>query len=118
MKPLWRELWIDEAGFVASSELILVALILMIGAVAGLSSVRDAVVGELADIGAAIGDLNHSFSYAAVTSDCGSAEGSAFADESDFCDLPGADGFGDNNDRICQAPLCITICLAPAASPE
>jgi len=54
----------DEHGAVQVSELILMATILAIGSIVGLSSYRNAVVTEYNDLGLAIGSLNQSFSYA------------------------------------------------------
>ena len=98
-----RSLWNDEAGFVISSELILVATILVIGLIAGLATVRDQVVTELADVAAAISDLDQSFSFGSITGHCASTNGSNFIDLTDFCDTASqtADGIGS---------ACVTIC--------
>ena len=50
-------LWRDEGGFVVSSELVLIASIAVIGLIAGLATVRDQVVSELADVANAIGNM-------------------------------------------------------------
>ena len=55
---MMKNLWNDEAGFIVSAELVLVATILVIGMITGLTSVRDAVITELADVGGAIGAVN------------------------------------------------------------
>ena len=94
MKTL-TQLWNDEAGFIVSSELVLIATIVVIGLIAGLTAVRDAVVGELADVGAAVGDVNQSFSFGAITGHCSSTAGSIFSDEGDFCEIDDA-----NNDTL------------------
>jgi Flp pilus assembly pilin Flp len=111
MNSLFRKLWRDEAGFVVSTELVLIATIVVIGLVAGLSTVRDQVVTELADVADAISALDQSYSWGAITAHCGSVSGSIFNDEEDFCDT-GADGAqGVAN----GAGTCITIC-SPATS--
>jgi len=80
------KMWNDEDGFVISTEIAVVATILVIGVVTGFSSVRDAVVSELADVGQAIGNLDQSFSLRGSV-DCSSGtQSSAFFDEADFCD--------------------------------
>ncbi len=109
---VWRRFWADEAGFIVSSELVLIATIVVIGLIAGLAAVRDAVVGELADVGAAIGEVNQSYSFGAITGHCSSVSGSIFSDQFDFCELPG------NNDIATIAAQCIQICTAgtPAAA--
>ncbi|MEW4529607.1 MAG: hypothetical protein ACF8PG_12735 [Maioricimonas sp. JB045] len=88
-----RNLLHDEAGFVVSAELVLVATILVIGLIVGLSEVQHAVVEELGDVGEAIGSLNQSYLYtgfASFKTNGGgiksSTPGSAFADRQDDCD--------------------------------
>jgi len=58
---LFNRLWHDERGFVVSSELILLATIVVIGLLVGITVWRDAVVQELGDTGAAIGQFNQSY---------------------------------------------------------
>jgi Flp pilus assembly pilin Flp len=100
-----RRLWKDEHGFVASTELILIATILVIGMVVGLATVRNAVVQELGDIAMAIGSINQTYGYTGVTgrpstgpTDFSSwSRGSRYNDLTDFCDQP-------NNQDIQDAP--------------
>ena len=54
---IYQILWNDENGFVVSSELILIATILVIAMVVGLQTVRDAVLQELGDVANAIGNV-------------------------------------------------------------
>ena len=86
MKNLVSRLWSDEAGFVVSSELVLIGTILVIGLVVGLTSLRDQVVQETADLAEAISNINQSYSFSAVTGHSSSTAGSLFDDENDFCD--------------------------------
>src|SRR5580698_6627097 len=67
MKKMFLSLWNDEAGFIVSAELILVATLLVIGMIVGLQTVRDTVITELADTATAIGQINQSYSYGGVT---------------------------------------------------
>jgi Flp pilus assembly pilin Flp len=53
----------DETGFIISAELILVATLLVLGMIVGLSEVQHAVTQELNDVGDAVGTLNQSFCY-------------------------------------------------------
>ncbi len=85
----------DEAGFIVSAELVLVATILVIGLVVGLSSIQHAIVAELNDVADAIGSINQGYSYGGFTAvkSNGAAAGikartfgSAFADTADDCD--------------------------------
>ena len=83
---MFRQLWRDESGFIISSELVLVATILVIGMIVGLTTVRDQVVQELADVAGAISDIVQSYSYSTVTGHTSSTAGSDFHDHNDFCD--------------------------------
>ncbi len=100
---MMQQLLRDEAGFIISAELVLVATLLVIGLIVGLSEVQHAVVSELNDVADAIGELNQCYSFSgfhkrdfngvvhAVT------YGSDFEDQRDDC---------DNNqcDIACDAP--------------
>jgi len=57
-----KQIWNDERGFVNSMELILIATLAVLGLIVGLATFRDAVTQELADTGAAVGQLNQSYS--------------------------------------------------------
>jgi len=91
MKML-HQLWKDEAGFVVSTELVLIATILVIGMVVGLATVRNAVVQELGDVALAVGSINQSYMYTGVAgrADSSATAGSQFIDRTDFCDATDA----------------------------
>ncbi len=86
--------WNDQSGFVLTAELVLISTLLVLGLIVGLTSVQSAVVGELSDVGAAIGSLNQSYYYNGFVSrkafhDCGVkafTAGSAYQDLRDECD--------------------------------
>lgn len=104
-----RRLWRDEAGFVVSTELVLVATIVVIGLIVGLTSIRDQVVQELGDIAAMISQLNQSYSFSAITGHHSTTGGSFGNDQADSC---------DTFDPICQqVEICIDVCGVDA-SPE
>lgn len=109
MRNLVMRLWRDEAGFVVSTELVLIATIVVIGLVTGLTAVRDAVVEELADVAAAVGEVNQSYSFGQITGHCSSTAGSLFDDLVDFCEI------ADANNDIANAgggpgAQCVNIC--------
>lgn len=88
-----RTLLNDEAGFIVSAELVLIATILVIGLIVGLSQVQHAVVEELTDVAHAIGSLNQSYSFdgfsaekAGVSTIKSQTVGSKFQDAADTCD--------------------------------
>ena len=91
-----RQLLNDEAGFIISAELVLVATILVIGMIVGLSEVQHAVVQELGDVGDAIGQLNQGYGYTGFSAESSNKVGavstksntfgSSFGDQADDCD--------------------------------
>ncbi len=83
---LLRKLWRDEAGFVVSAELVLVATLLVIGLIVGLTSLRNQVVQELTDTGAAIGMISQGYEYSGTKKeDVAQTDGSGWDDLLDFC---------------------------------
>ena len=95
-----QQLWNDEAGVVVSAELVLIGTILVIGLMTGLSSLRDAVITELADVGAAIASLDQSYVLHGSTSHSASTANTFHFDLTDYCD----DGVTTTSER------CLVIC--------
>lgn len=58
-----------QAGFVLTSELVLLTTVLVIGMVVGLTTLRDSVNAEMEDISEAIGSLDQSYEYAGLVND-------------------------------------------------
>ena len=85
MHFLWN-LWREETGFIISAEMILIAAIVVLGLIVGLTVIRDTIITELADTGTAFGQINQSYSYAATTGHTSSVAGAFFNDTADFCD--------------------------------
>ena len=106
MKATAQKLWNDDAGFVVSVELVLIATIGVIGLITGLTAVRDGVVSELSDTAGSVQDLNQSYAYNGVVGHSATTAGSNFIDATDFCDNP--------NDAPGQADNCITFDGVPA----
>ena len=87
MKTFAIKLLNDEAGFIVSSELILVATVAVLSLVVGLSEVSHNVNQELEDVGSAFGAIQQSYVFRGVgTRDKGAVVGSSFRDEADYCD--------------------------------
>ena len=83
---LFSKLWADEAGFVISAELVLVATILVIGMIVGLVVIRNQVVQELVDVGEAIGAMSQTYAFGGIYKpDCALTDGSYWSDQKDFC---------------------------------
>lgn len=97
-------LWQDDAGFVVSTELVLVATILVLGMIVGLTEVRNAVVQELGDVAQAIGAINQSYSFSGVTGHTSSTTGSSYTDLLDFC---------DTTDNATAEPGCMNVRVLP-----
>ena len=101
---IFQRLWQDQIGAVISAELVLVATILVIGMIVGLTTVRDQVVQELADVAAAVSDISQSYDYTGVTGHTSHTAGSDFHDKTDNCDVAGEQD-GDS--------ACVTVLTAP-----
>jgi len=102
---MMRKLWNDEVGAIISAELVLVMTIVGIGMITGLTSLRDGVIEELADVGAAIGSLDQSYTIGGAVAHSSATSTSNFIDQPDFCDGSTASG---TNSR------CLTITSAGA----
>ena len=76
----------DLKGITISIELVLVAVVLLIGMLVGLTSVRDSIVSELADVAGSVDDLNQSFTTVGVQSGSANVSGSDFLDATDSGD--------------------------------
>ena len=84
----------DEAGFIVSAELVLIATIVVIGLIVGLSEIQHSIVNELNDVADAIGELDQSyctFGFSAEKSGGGNGVksftvGIDFIDYEDDCD--------------------------------
>ena len=60
---LLLKLWEDRRAAISTSELILLATIVGIGMIVGLTTYRDAIVQEMGDSAAAVSELNQGYSY-------------------------------------------------------
>src|SRR5262245_45405381 len=85
-------LWKDEAGFIVSAELVLLATIVVIGMIVGLSSVRDATITALSDVGGSLSNLAQSFRLGGTAGPGSNSMGSAFVDAVDFGDTSATGG--------------------------
>lgn len=83
---IFTQFWADERGFVVSSELVLIATIVVIGLLAGLTTLRDQVAQGMGDVANSIGSATQSYSYSGVVEHTASVAGSSFTDTSDFCE--------------------------------
>ena len=91
-QSLLAKLWQDDAGVILSAEIVLVATILVIGMIVGLVELQCAVVGELSDLGDAIGNLDQSYTTSGITSMKtsggikASTSGARYSDRANECD--------------------------------
>ena len=103
---LLRRLWADEAGFIVSSELVLVATLLVIGLIVGLTSLRNQVVQELADTGAAIGMFSQGYEFTGtIKTGFAQTDGSGWDDLIDQCQTT------DGSDTAGAEPAGISVQL-------
>lgn len=105
---LLKRLWHDQRGFVATTDLILIVTIAILGTIVGLATLRNSVVQEFGDLATAIGRLNQSYTFTSSeygdTNDTNSVyawvAGSDYTDNPDFC---------DGNDTAGQPPAGISV---------
>ncbi len=120
---MFVQLWRDERGVVLSVEMTLIVTIVVIGLIVGLAALRDSFTNEFADTGAALGSLNHSYTYNEIDLDLtfgsndqvnvvANVASSTFADQSDFCEPEGAEG-ENPYDEAGEAPLCVDFSEGP-----
>ena len=97
MQALYTNLMNDEAGFIISAELVLVATIAVLAMVVGLSEIAVNVSSELEDVGSAFGSANQSFHVSGLKGHMGSTGGTCFTDKVDFCDGTGDISINNSN---------------------
>lgn len=107
---LLKRIWHDQRGVVVTTDLILIATILVLGTIVGLATLRNSVVQEFGDLATAIGSLNQGYSYTGniydpVGTTYAEVEGSSYTDEADFC---------DGTDVANQPPAGISVLVSPA----
>jgi Flp pilus assembly pilin Flp len=102
---MFLRLWNEETGAILSAEVMLVASILVVGVIAGLASLRDSIVTELADVAQAVANVNQSFSFSGVAGHHTFSGGGSFEDNVDFCDRQWAMNDHGNSKcvRICSS---------------
>lgn len=86
MTNLFTNLINDEAGFIVSAELVLVATVGVLAMIVGLSEVALNVNNELEDVGSAFGAINQTFCQKGILGHQGYASGTEFKDNVDHCD--------------------------------
>ena len=86
MNALFTNLMNDEAGFIISSELVIVATVAVLAMVVGLAEVALNVNEELEDVGSTFGSMNQTFTVQGTTGHQSMVGGSMFQDRMDFCD--------------------------------
>ncbi len=75
MRNLLARFWRDDRGFIISVELLFIAVVLVIGIIAGWAALRSAVVSEQAAVGNTIMNLDPGFDNVSVGSPTGSSNG-------------------------------------------
>ena len=107
-----KKLFQDESGFVISTELVLIATILVIGLIVGQATIRDQLISELADVADAVSALDQGFAYSEITGHAASTAGTIFDDTADFCDAN--DNGSQGNDTL--GGTCVEILNSAAVA--
>lgn len=74
-----------QGGFVLTTELVLLSTVLVIGLVAGMVTMRDALTAEMEDVSEAIGHLDQTYAFNGIVNGENTAaiEGSVYGDATD-----------------------------------
>jgi hypothetical protein len=84
---VFRNFWVDDGGFILSTEALLLGTLVALGMIVGLAEVRNAVVQELGDYSQAVAWLSQDFEWTSVesTNVAGDIQtsGSIFSDSTD-----------------------------------
>lgn len=83
-----NDLWLQDDGYVLSSELVLYGTMGVIGVGAGYTAVRDTMNTELNDVAKALGSMDQSYVFTGTSGHSAWTAGSAFFDRADRCDVP------------------------------
>jgi Flp pilus assembly pilin Flp len=75
MSNLLRRLWADDRGFIISIEMLIIAVILVIGIIAGIAALRAGVATELTSLGSTVMNLDPCFDNVSVGSTTASSDG-------------------------------------------
>lgn len=102
-----------QAGFVMTSELLLLSSVLVIGLVAGLATVRDSVNAELNDVAQAIGSMDQSYAFDGIANgaDTAVASGSQFEDNIDS-------NAGDGTQFVFVTPAGESAAFSAGSNPD
>ena len=87
---MFTQLWNDESGAILTVELVLIATIVAIGAVAGLTTLRNAIVTELSDLAQGVSLLDQSYEVPWIRGPAAWSAGTRFIDLPDPGDANGA----------------------------
>ncbi len=85
-KNILVQLFNDDAGFIVSAELVLVATIAVLAMLVGLSEVSENVNQELEDVASAFGSICQTYEVKGSQGHKGAVNGSTFTDKADYCD--------------------------------
>jgi hypothetical protein len=75
MRKTLTQLWADDRAFIISVELLFIAVILVIGIIAGWAALRSGVATELSSVGASVMNLDPGYNNVSVGSTTASADG-------------------------------------------
>ena len=110
MKKAWQHIVLDERAAILSIEMILVATIVVIGLIVGVSSLRDSIVQEMGDAAAGVAALDHSYEFneLVISTQMDTVHSSFYLPGSFYLDAPNA-GEPAILDPSGGPPICIDI---------
>jgi Flp pilus assembly pilin Flp len=80
MMNVFSRMWNDDAGYIISTEMLLIFVILVLGLIAGWANLRMAIVNEFTESANTILTLNQSYTISALSGCSGTSGGSNATD--------------------------------------
>jgi len=114
----FRRIWRDEAGFVATTDLLLLTTVVVLGTIVGLVVFRNQVVQEFVDMAMALGHLNQSYEYVGDNDGGPGDPPDGEADDPEQCFVAGSTyedltDFCQEDDEGGEEPGGISVRVAP-----
>jgi hypothetical protein len=98
-----KQLWNDDAGYIISTEMLLIFVILVLGLIAGLGNLRMAIVNELTESAQALLALNQGYTISGLSGCSGTSAGSSASDSNGFAILS---SLNNGQVQIINSSLC------------
>src|SRR5437773_612144 len=98
---LLQRMWGDDGGYIISTEMLLIFVILVLGLIAGMANLRMAIVNELTESAQAILGLSQAYTISGLTGCSGSSAASGMTDSIGSTSLTATSNTGVIDSSLC-----------------